>query len=74
MINEIRTPLQVRYYRRCPEWDARSCPRIFDANGDLVCELVLQVGHPGLYDARADTLAHLIVDCVNNQALLPRHR
>lgn len=60
------TPWKVSYWQRCPEWDRHSGPHIVDAKGDLVCELPVNVGHPGDYDAIADETAYRIVEAVND--------
>ena len=59
------TPWRVEYYRRCPEWHEKSRPRIKDANNCIVCEMPMNVGHPGEYDFIADKTAHEIIAAVN---------
>lgn len=66
------TPWQVRYWQRFPEWDERSCPRIVDADGELVCAFPQSVFHPGAYDKLADETAKRIVEAMNGQAQLTR--
>lgn len=65
-------PWKVAYSRRCPEWHAKSLAHVVDADGETVCTLPQTVGHPGLYDAEADEIAHRIVVAVNGQPELIR--
>lgn len=46
-------------------WHPRSCPKVVDATGEIVCQLPQYVAHPGLYDERADKLAQFIVERAN---------
>lgn len=64
------TPWVVAYHQRFPGWDENSMPHIRDANGDLVCEMPQNVGHPGEYDRVADETAKRIVAAVNAKAVL----
>lgn len=59
------TPWQIKYWRRCEEWDEKSNPYIVDANGNTVVEMPQHVGHPGEYDQQADDDAHRIINSVN---------
>lgn len=60
-------PWSVKYDQKFPEWDPKACPYVVDANGEdvIMVPQTWELGHPGLYDEKADELAHLIVEGVN---------
>lgn len=63
----MKLPWKVAYKPLFEEWDPKSGPRIVDADGEFLFSMPQSegVGHPGLYDEKADKLAHLIVEAVN---------
>lgn len=62
-------PWRVVYSPMFPEWDAKSMPRIVDANGETVIRIPQSedVHHPGLHDAKANETADRIVNAINSQ-------
>jgi len=61
------TPWRVGYRQIFPEWHPKSLPTIYDAQGYIVLKMDQSedINHPGIYDRKADTLAHRIVAAVN---------
>ena len=59
------TPWRVEYHQRLKAWHPQSRPYIVDAVGVMVCQMIQNVEHPGLYDQLADETAQKIVEAVN---------
>lgn len=69
MFNEFHPlPWRVDYQKMFEDWHEKSLPRIVDAAGATVIELPQNVGHPGLYDAKADETAQAIVAAMGEAA------
>lgn len=69
----MKFPWKVAYKPLFEEWDPKSGPRIVNADGEFLFSMPQSedVGHPGLYDEKADKLAHLIVEAVNEKHYKP---
>lgn len=65
----LKRPWKVSYWQRYPSWDKKSCPSVVDSEGEVVCDIPQFVDHPGVYDERADLIAHAIVDAINTKGV-----
>jgi len=66
---------EVKFWRRCEEWDERSSPYLVNDKGENVAGFMRQrVNHPGQEDKEAIAEAYLIRDAVNAKLEADAHK